>query len=153
MGRHLKIISGSVLAFCAFFMSNLTLEALCVNVSKANLRYGPSTNHQKTWEVYKFMPFQSLKTTEGWHRVKDVDGDIHWIATSLVTDAFDCAVVKSETVNLRSSPQIGKNNEVNWGPAKKYWAFKVLERRGKWIHLEDAIGRKAWAHSDYLWIQ
>lgn len=98
------------------------------------------------------MPFQQLKAMKGWFRIKDVDGDIHWVASSLVTTDYKCAVVSKDTVNLRTSPAVKKDNYASWGPAKKYWAFKILSNKGSWYELEDAVGRKSWAHKDYLWI-
>ena len=134
----------------SFFWSAHTL-ALCVQVEKANLRAGPNTNTQKTWEVYKFMPFEHVKTQSGWHQVKDVDGDMHWVSGRLVSESLECAVVKVQKANLRAGP--GTNHKaVPWGPAQKYYAFKVLSRQGSWVHIEDAAGGKAWVHQDLIWI-
>jgi uncharacterized protein YgiM (DUF1202 family) len=47
--------------------------ALCVNVPEANLRKGPGTQHEKTWEVFKYMPFKRLSTKGEWYKVQDVD--------------------------------------------------------------------------------
>ncbi|PIR22311.1 MAG: hypothetical protein COV44_08835 [Deltaproteobacteria bacterium CG11_big_fil_rev_8_21_14_0_20_45_16] len=126
--------------------------ALCVQADKAFLRYGPSTKHQKTWEVYKFMPFQSLKKQKDWYRVKDVDGDIHWIFKGLVTSSYKCAVVKAEKANLRTGPGL-KYKQAPWGPAQKYYAFKVIGSKDPWYHVQDAAGGKAWVHSSLIWIQ
>lgn len=126
--------------------------ALCVKVDKANLRFGPSTKHQKTWEVYKYMPFQRLKSRKNWYRVKDVDGDIHWIYSKLVTKAYKCAVVKRPKANLRTGPGT-KYSKVPWGPAQKYYAFRVLKKKGKWYHVQDAAGGKAWVYGSLVWVQ
>ncbi|TVQ78517.1 MAG: hypothetical protein EA369_06720 [Bradymonadales bacterium] len=126
------------------------VEALCVNVEKANLRAGPSTNTRKTWEVYRYMPFELVKTQSGWHQVKDVDGDLHWIFGRLVSRDLNCAVVKVRQANLRNGP--GTNHRaVPWSPVQKYYAFKIIGRQGSWIQVEDAASGKAWVHRDLVW--
>lgn len=125
---------------------------VCVNVEKANLRYGPGTKYQKTWEVYRYMPFQKLKSQNGWYRVKDVDGDIHWLFEKLGTEKFKCAVVNAEKANLRTGP--GTNYpKVAWGPAQKYYSFKILKKKGQWYHVQDAADGKAWVYSPLVWVQ
>ena len=142
----------SLIVFGLSFFVSAAASALCVNVEKANLRYGPSTKHTKTWEVYRYMPFQKLKSQSGWHRVKDVDGDIHWIFARLVTDKFKCAVVKTKKANLRTGPST-KHSKVPWGPAEKYYAFRVLKKQGDWVHVQDAAGGKAWIFGKLVWVQ
>jgi len=129
-----------------------TASALCVKSNTANLRYGPSKKYQKTWEVYRYMPFKKLKSKHGWYRVKDVDGDIHWIYSSLTTSRFRCAVVKKKSAPLHSGPGV-KYSKLKWGPAQKYYAFKVIGHKGRWYHLEDAAGGKAWIYKRFIWIQ
>jgi SH3-like domain-containing protein len=136
--------------FLFFILLNSQATAICVRVDKANLRAGPSTNTKKTWEVYKFMPFEKVKSHSGWHQVKDVDGDLHWIHSRLVDENLDCATVKVLKANLRTGP--GTNHRaVPWGPAQKYYAFKILKREGSWIQVEDAAGGKAWVNRDLVW--
>lgn len=98
------------------------------------------------------MPFQKLKANKGWFRVKDVDGDIHWVFSQLVTEKFKCAVVKAKTANLRTGPGLN-HGKVPWGPAQKYYAFRVINKKGKWYHVQDAAGGKAWVHADLIWVQ
>ena len=81
-------------------------NSLCVDVPKANIRMGPGTNYEKAWEVYRYMPFETVGTStdRSWYAIKDLDGDVNWIHGSLVSDAFRCAVVKSSQVNVRTGP-------------------------------------------------
>lgn len=152
MNRPFIITLKTALFLGFIFLMGTETYALCVNVEKANLRYGPSTKYRKTWEVYRYMPFQELKRQKDWYRVKDVDGDIHWVNAPLVTKAFQCAVVKDPTANLRSGP--GTNYDiVKWGPAEKYYAFKVLKKKGQWIYVQDAADGKAWIYAPLVWIQ
>ncbi len=125
--------------------------ALCVNVPDANLRSGPGTKYKKTWEVFKYMPFKKLSKKGNWYRVQDVDGDIHWIYTKLVTNKFNCAVVKVEKANIRSGP--GTNYSKNaLSPSLKYDSFKVLQTKSSWVKVLDEFGDKGWISRKLLWI-
>ena len=125
--------------------------ALCVNVSDANLRSGPGTKYNKTWEVFKYMPFKRLSKKGNWYKVQDVDGDIHWIYRKLITSKFKCAVVKVEKANIRSGP--GTNYSKNaLSPSLKYDSFKVLQTKSSWVKVIDEFGDKGWISRKLLWI-
>jgi len=140
---------------CIVLLLFITLNdayALCVNVPKANLRSGPGTRYERTWQVFKYMPFKRLARKGNWFKVIDVDGDIHWIYRKLVTDKFKCAVVKVDKANVRSGP--GTNYEKNiLSPAFKYYSFKVLKIKGSWVKVEDEYGDTGWIFRRLLWIQ
>lgn len=127
-------------------------HALCVNVSEANLRSGPGTTYEKTWEVFKYMPFEKLSEKEGWYKVKDVDGDVHWIYEKLVTEKFRCAVVKVDKANVRSGPG-AEYSESALSPALKYDSFRVVTIQSSWAHVMDEFGDKGWIFRKLLWIQ
>ncbi len=127
-------------------------SALCVNVPKANLRSGPGVNHEKTWQVFKYMPFKKLARKGNWYKVKDVDGDIHWIYRKLVTNKFRCAVVKVEKANVRSGPGTKFKKNI-LSPAFKYYSFKVLDIKGSWVKVKDEYGDTGWIFRKLLWIQ
>jgi SH3-like domain-containing protein len=120
-------------------------------VSEANLRGGPGTKYEKTWEVFKYMPFNKLSKKGNWYKVKDVDGDVHWIYSKLVTDKFNCAVVKVDKANVRSGPgtKYGKNA---LSPALKYDSFKVIKTRSSWVKVSDEFGDSGWISRKLLWI-
>ncbi len=129
-------------------------NALCVSAQKANIRSGPGTNYEIVWEVYKYMPFLKVgvSLSGNWYAVKDVDGDVNWIHKRLVTSRYRCAVVKTEEVNVRTGP--GTNySKVFFSPAKKYYSFRVLKRKGMWLRVKDEQGNIGWIHRNYLWIQ
>jgi SH3-like domain-containing protein len=73
-------------------------------VPEANLRQGPGTNHEKGWQVFKYMPLQKIGQKGDWYQMKDVDGDEHWIYSKLVTNDIRCAVVKVKSANVRTGP-------------------------------------------------
>jgi SH3-like domain-containing protein len=132
------------------FLTDLS-DALCVNVPEANLRSGPGTNYEKTWEVFQYMPFKKLTAKGNWYRVQDVDGDIHWIYNKLVTDKFRCAVVKVETANIRNGPGTNYSKSA-LSPLFKYDAFKVLQTKSSWVKVVDEFGDTGWIFRKLLWI-
>ena len=135
-----------------FFISINYADALCVNVSEANLRSGPGTKNDKTWEVFKYMPFKKLSKKKSWYKVKDVDGDIHWIYNKLVTNKFKCAVVKVGEANVRTGPGTGYGKNA-LSPALKYDSFKVIKVKSSWIKVADEFGDTGWIFRKLLWIQ
>lgn len=127
-------------------------NALCVDNYRANLRKGPGTQYQKLWEVYKYMPFKTLRRKGEWLQVQDLDGDRYWIHKKLVSNAYKCAVVKKDDTNMREGPSTA-HPTTPWSPVKKYFSLKVLETRGDWAYTVDETGDKAWIHLSLIWIQ
>ena len=136
--------------FILFSISNYS-HALCVNVPEANLRNGPGTKHEKTWEVFKYMPFKKQSSKGNWYKVKDVDGDSHWIYKNLVTDKFRCAVVKVDKANVRNGPGTGYGKNA-LSPALKYDSFKVIKIKSSWVKVIDEFGDTGWIFRKLLWI-
>ncbi len=139
----------------AFIISTLIYSgnsfALCVDNEYANLRSGPGTNFGKTWEVYRFMPFQEIDKRGEWHKVKDVDGDTHWIYGRLVTDKYKCAVVSNEKANVRTGPGT-QFKQTDYSPVLRYYSFKVLKVEGDWVNVVDQDGDQGWIYKPLLWI-
>ncbi len=127
-------------------------HALCVNVPEANLRSGPGTKFEKTWEVFKYMPFDRLSKKDNWYKVKDIDGDVHWVYTKLVTSKIKCAVVKVDKANVRSGPG-QKYRQTSMSPALKYDSFKVIKIQAPWAKVVDEFGDTGWIFRKLLWIQ
>jgi SH3-like domain-containing protein len=144
---------GLISIFILFGLLVLTdyAQALCVSVAEANLRGGPGTKYEKTWEVFKYMPFNKLSKKGGWYKVRDVDGDVHWIFSSLVTEKFQCAVVKVEKANIRTGPGT-KYSKSALSPALKYDSYKVLKIKSSWVHVMDEFGDKGWISRKLLWV-
>jgi SH3-like domain-containing protein len=129
-------------------------QALCVKAEKANLRTGPGTGYDVVWEVYRFMPLVKVGVSVSgkWYAVKDVDGDVTWISANLVTAGYHCAVVRSETVNVRTGPGT-RYPKSPVSPAKQYYSFKVEKRKGNWIKVKDEWGGRGWIRRDFLFVR
>ncbi len=141
-----------ILIFSVLYLFSANAHALCVNAADANLRSGPGTKYEKTWEVFKYMPFNKIKQKGNWYKVKDMDGDSHWIYKNLVTSSYKCGAAKKDKINIRSGP--GTNyKKADLSPAMKYDAFKIIKIKGKWAKVEDEFGSTGWIFRKLLWVQ
>lgn len=141
-------------ALCCAALIALSGSALadCVKVSKANLRQGPGTGYAKSWEVYEFMPLKKIGEKGDWLQVVDVDGDKHWVHSSLLSDGIKCAVVKGDKINVRLGP--GTNFAKSpLSPVEKYYSFKVVETQGAWVKVQDEVFNEGWIAKSLLWMQ
>ena len=73
-----------------------------------------------------------------------------WIAASLVSEDFDCAVIRIDKTNLRSLPDAG-SPKTPLSIAFKYMPFKKLQREENWLYLQDSYGGKHWVVESNLW--
>jgi SH3-like domain-containing protein len=142
----------SIIIILLFSLIPSNTSALCVKVQTANLRSGPGTKYEKTWQVFKYMPLKKIGSKGNWYKVKDVDGDVHWIYKKLVTNKYRCAVVKAREANIRKGPGT-KYKKTDLSPAIKYDTFKVIKTKGDWVKVVDEFGEAGWIHKKLLWIQ
>lgn len=98
------------------------------------------------------MPFRKLSQKGQWLRVKDVDGDVHWIHGGLVTDAYRCGVVKVKRANLRTGPGSSYGRYSKYPKADHYESFKVLKFSGNWLQITDDYGDKPWIFRELMWV-
>lgn len=142
----------ALLTILIFITIPLVTQAACINSSEANLRKGPGTEHEKTWEVFKYMPFKIMSKKGNWYKVKDVDGDVHWIYNKLITKKYKCAVVKIDKANVRTGPGTGYGQN-SFSPAQKYDSFKIVKTKPSWVKVVDEFGDTGWMFKSLLWIQ
>ncbi len=143
--------TGLSLAVLILIFPTLTW-ALCVKVSSANLRAGPGVQYEKTWEASRDMPLQRLGRKGNWYKVRDVDGDVHWIHKKMVTNAHMCAAVKAREANLREGPGT-TFAKASLFPAIKYTTFRYVRRKGTWTKVKDRIAGVLWIFSSLVWVQ
>ncbi len=122
-------------------------EQLCVRASRANLRAGPSTDHRITWEVHRWMPLIQVGKEGDWVKVKDVDGDLHWIWERLVTGRVDCITVSAPKANVRKKPTTRSDK---WFTVEKYTSFKRVDRAENWVKIEYE-GETMWIYHTLVW--
>jgi len=128
--------------------------ALCIKAAEANIRSGPGKEYEIIWQAYRFMPLQKVGTSLSgdWYAVRDVDGDIGWIYKTLVAGKYQCAVVKSQIVNVRKGPGT-KYRKVSSEPARRYDTFRIIQKQGAWVKVRDEWNSVGWIHKNYLWIR
>lgn len=127
-------------------------QALCVKVPEANLRQGPGTQYDKSWEVFTYMPFEKIGKQGNWYHVSDMDGDTHWIYSRLVTSGMRCAVVKTDQANVRQGPGT-RYPLADLGTVVKYYSFKVIGEKGRWLKVQDDVANTGWIAKSLLWVQ
>jgi len=122
-------------------------ERLSVKSDIANIRSGPSTSDAVIWQVEKYHPLNVLRSQGHWCLFEDFEGDRGWIHRSLLVNA-KTVVVKKNQCNVRSGP--GTGNAILF-TVDKGVPFKVLEEKGKWLHVVHADGDKGWIHRSLVW--
>lgn len=137
--------------------SAIALEAkqICVTGSQANLRAGPGKNHRISWEVKRYMPLVRVSRLGDWIKVRDVDGDIHWIFVELVSRKVRCVTVKNSRARIRKKPS---TKAKTWRMVEKYSSFKLLKITKEWVKVEFLIqGRRkvfkrtGWIFRELIW--
>jgi len=122
-------------------------QQLCVKASRANLRAGPGTDFRITWEVNRFMPLVQVGSEGEWLKVKDVDGDLHWVLGSLVTDKMDCVTISAPKANVRRKPS---SRSDKWFSVEKYTSFKQIGKQDNWVKVEYE-GETMWIFNNLVW--
>ena len=122
-------------------------ERLAVSAPVANIRSGPGTSHNVLWKVEKYFPLRIIEKSGEWYHFEDFEGDKGWVHQSLVSK-ISAVVTKNDECNIRSGP--GTSNKIIF-TVEKGIPFKVLKRKGSWIHIEHADGDKGWIHKSLIW--
>lgn len=98
------------------------------------------------------MPLQELKRKGSWIRVKDFEGDIHWVFKKIVTKKFKCAVVKAKKANLRTGPGTKFPMAEDLPSVDQYTVFKLAKTKGKWAQVTDSFGDSYWVFRKLIWV-
>lgn len=122
-------------------------KRLAVKANIANVRSGPGTQYEVIWQVEKYHPLKIIKKTGSWYRFRDFENDEGWLYNSLV-DKTPTVITKKKKCNIRSGP--GTNNPI-LHTVEKGIPFKVIKRKGSWIHVQHADGDKGWLHNSLVW--
>ncbi len=142
--KRVSIVFLLLLVFCA---PDVWAERLSVTASIANIRSGPGTEHDVLWRVERYHPLAVIRTSGPWVYFRDYEGDTGWIHKSLVGTA-STVITASATSNVRSGP--GTTHKV-LSSIESGVPFKVLKRKGNWIHVQHGDGDRGWIHKSLLW--
>lgn len=142
-----SLLIGFALLFLLTAASIVQAERLSVRTNIANIRSGPSTGDPVIWQVEKYHPLNVVRSMGDWCLFEDFEGDRGWIYRSLLVTT-KTVIVKKNKCNVRSGPDTG--NAVLF-TVDKGVPFKVLEEKGKWLHVIHADGDKGWIHRSLVW--
>lgn len=143
-GGHVFLL---VLAMMAF-TGTAHAERMSVTAGKANIRSGPGTeNYPILWEVERYHPVEVLRKQDGWVFFRDFEGDEGWIYGQLLGEE-KTVITRKDMVNIRTGP--GTQNDIAF-KAERGVPFRVLQRKGDWIHIESSDGDKGWIHKNLVW--
>ncbi len=120
---------------------------MTVSSKVANIRSGPVIQYDILWKVEKYHPLIIIETKGDWNRFRDFEKDEGWIHKSLLDKTKSIIAIK-DNCNVRSAP--GTNNKVLF-TIERGIPFKILKRKGKWIHVQHADGDKGWLHNSLVW--
>jgi SH3-like domain-containing protein len=117
-----------------------------VKVDVANLRARPSLTAERIRSAYENEPLHVVGRQEHWLAVRDVAGEAAWIYAPL-TDGRPAVVVVRDVVNVRERPGTGHPIAFT---AERGVNLLVLERAGRWLHVQHDVG-EGWLHDSLVW--
>lgn len=112
-------------------------DGLCVTTATAQLRKGPSSREQVTWTVGRYTPFIREDREGNWYKVRDLDGEIHYIHAGSVTQKLKCVAVRSKYARLKMAPDAKPPQQAAYNYAEKYVAFKLVDTVNDGYVVED----------------
>ena len=97
------------------------------------------------------MPFDRVGRKGAWAEVKDLDGESHWISSSVISSKINCVVVRTKMGSLRQAAN-SRAPASELAFADRYTPFKKLDRDEAWIQVQDEYGSKYWINEANVWI-
>jgi len=126
-------------------------EPVCVIKSQASLRRGPGKEFAVTWDVPKYMPLLKVDQKGKWLKVRDLEGDVHWVFSRDVSTKIMCTVVKTRTAKLRQGP--GQQEPLaELSSVDRFTPFRKIDRDGEWVQVKDDYAATYWIHENNIWI-
>lgn len=122
-------------------------ERMAIVSDIANIRSGPGTEHDILWQVYQNYPIEVIEKQGAWYRFRDFEGDIGWIHSSLV-EKVATVITKAPKCNVRSGP--GTHHDIAFTVVDGI-SFRLLERKGDWLHVRHADGDSGWIYRSLVW--
>jgi len=143
----MKNVTLTLLAFGIVFTQTALAERLAITATLANIRSGPGSTYDIVWKVQQYYPFEVIKKEGAWYQFRDFEGDTGWVHDSL-TGSTQAVITSKPQCNVRKGP--GTENEILFSVGSGV-PFKVLERKGNWIHILHADGDQGWIHDSLVW--
>jgi SH3-like domain-containing protein len=122
-------------------------QRLTVVAPVANIRSGPDTKSDILWKVEKYYPIFVIKKSGSWYQFRDFEEDTGWVHKSLI-GKVRAVITKKDLCNIRAKP--GTREKILF-TVEKGIPFKVLKKKGRWLHVEHADGDRGWIHDSLVW--
>ena len=122
-------------------------ERLSITAPVANIRSGPDTKSEILWKVEKYHPIFVIKKSDSWYYFRDFEDDRGWVHKSLVS-SVPSVITKKDLCNIRSGPSTKDKVLLS---VEKGIPFKVLEKKGRWLHVEHSDGDRGWIFDALVW--
>ncbi|MBU0971362.1 MAG: SH3 domain-containing protein [Proteobacteria bacterium] len=127
--------------------TGLANERMSVKTEVANLRSGPGEKYEVLWQVEKYHPLVVVEKKEDWYKIKDFEGDMAWVHSSLL-GKIDGVITIKPGCNVRSQPETTGKLLFT---VERGVPFKVLKHTGNWIQIEHADGETGWIYKSLVW--
>lgn len=144
--KNLPVVLTLLLSLLAV-QATLAREMVSVNRAVINMRDGAGTQHDALWALNKGYPLQVTGRKGAWLKVRDFENDTGWVYRPLVGKTPH-HVVKVPVANLRSAPTTGSRII---GKAQQGDVLRTVERRDRWVKVQQPGGRKGWVARRLLW--
>jgi SH3-like domain-containing protein len=122
-------------------------ERLSVSAQVANIRSGPGTGYDILWKVERYYPLKITEKKGKWYRFEDYAGDSGWVHRTLL-GGLNTVVTRKPVCNIRTGP--GTKNDILM-TVEDGVPFRILRKKGRWIHIEHADGDRGWIHDSLVW--
>jgi SH3-like domain-containing protein len=115
--------------------------------SKVNMRTGPGETYPIIWTYQRAnLPVEIIEEFEIWRRIRDHDGVVGWVKSTLLTGKRH-ALVRDQQRPLRKEPTLEAAPVAFVDPGV---ILNVLECEGAWCRL-DIQGYKGWLQKSEFW--
>ena len=151
MKQLVRPMTAALVAFLAFAPNFARAEAVCVTQPHTSLHKGPSVKDPVTWTVSENMPLLRLDIKGQWSKVQDLDGQVHWVQSRVLSSRRSCAVIRTKTAKLRRGPG-PKEPTADMEIADKYTPFQKIDRDGAWLLVQDEYNGRYWVNETNVWL-
>ena len=138
-----------VLLIVSLLLPTLVMaEMMSVSFSGTEMRSAPNAmNSRVVAKLATYTPLTIIEKSSDYYKAKDYRGRSGWVHRALLSNTSG-VVITGSNANVRQGP--GTTHPVVFRLSKGMNA-KVLEKQGKWVHVQTADGKKGWIAEFLVW--